>query len=133
MKQYEIADYCYQLCRWLSYEVCHRFCFCICPQPETIPLFTKVGQYHVAPIFGDFQPDGTTTAGRYAFSTTINLNGILPHGTTPDPLEYRFTYVNLAVGGSPNPITGTMIPATSHDNKQTGEGNELLRKEASSI
>lgn len=113
VKQFEIGEYCYQLCRWLSYEVCHRFCICICPQPETIPLFTKVGQYHVAPIFGDFQPDGTTTVGRYAFSTTINLNGILPDGTAPDALEYRFTYVNLGIGGSPAPITGTMIPATS--------------------
>ena len=113
VKRFEIGPYCLQLCRWLSYEVCHRFCICICPQPETIPLFTKVGQYHVAPIFGDFQPNGTTTAGGYAFSTTSNLNGILPDGTAPDALEYRFTYVNLAVGGAPAPITGVMIPAST--------------------
>ena len=113
VQHFEIGPFCVQLCRWLSYEVCHRFCFCICPQPETIPLFTKVGQYHVAPVFGDFQPNGTTTAGGYAFSTTINLNGILPDGTAPDPLEYRFTYVNLAVGGAPAPITGVMIPSNS--------------------
>ena len=113
VQQYEVEPYCIQLCRWLSYEVCSRFCRCVCPQQETIPLFTKVGQYHVATSFNDFQPNGTTTAGNYAFSTTVNLNGILPDGTAPDPLEYRFTYVNLAVGGTPIPITGVMIPATS--------------------
>ena len=113
VEEFEVGSYCIQLCRWLSYEVCSRFCRCICPQQETIPLFTKVGQYHVATSFGDFQPNGTTSVGGYAFSTTVNLNGILPDGTAPDPLEYRFTYVNLAVGGTPIPITGVMIPATS--------------------
>jgi hypothetical protein len=111
--EYEIGPYCFQLCRWLSYEVCSRFCYCVCPLPETIPLFTKVGKYHVATVFNDFQANGTTTVGGYAFSTTINLNGILPDGTAPDPLEYRFTYVNLAVGGTPTPIAGVMIPPTS--------------------
>jgi len=113
VERFQIGPYCLQLCRWLSYEVCHRFCICICPQPETIPLFTKVGQYHVAPVFGDFQPNGTTTAGGYAFSTTINLNGILPDGTAPDALEYRFTYVNLGIGGGPDPITTLMIAANT--------------------
>ena len=111
--KYDVGAYCLQLCRWVTFEVCTRFCFCICPQQETIPLFTKVGQYHVATSFNDFQPNGTTTVGGYAFSTTVNLNGIIPDGTAPDPLEYRFTYVNLAIGGTPNPITGTKIPATS--------------------
>jgi hypothetical protein len=111
--EYEVGEYCIQLCRWLSYEVCSRFCRCVCPQQETIPLFTKVGQYHVATVFNDFQPNGTTTVGGYAFSTTVNLNGILPDGTAPDPLEYRFTYVNLAIGGTPIPITGVMIPPTT--------------------
>ena len=111
--KYDVGAYCIQLCRWVSFEVCTRFCICVCPQQETIPLFTKVGQYHVDPSFHDFQPNGTTTAGGYAFSTTVNLNGLIPDGTAPDPLEYRFTYVNLAIGGTPIPITGTMIPATS--------------------
>jgi hypothetical protein len=108
--KFEVGVYCLQLCRWLSYLVCNRFCRCICPEPETIPLFTKVGQYHVATVFGDFQPNGTTTAGGYAFSTTVNLNGILPDGTAPDPMQYRFTWVNLAVGGTPTPMTGIQIP-----------------------
>ncbi|HEY2859733.1 MAG TPA: hypothetical protein VGJ21_15035 [Terracidiphilus sp.] len=108
--KFEVGVFCIQLCRWLSYEVCNRFCKCICPEPETIPLFTKVGQYHVAPVFGDFQANGTTTAGGYAFSTIVNLNGILPDGTAPDAMQYRFTWVNLAVGGTPNAMTGLQIP-----------------------
>jgi hypothetical protein len=108
--KFSVGEFCLQLCRWLSYLVCNRFCFCICPEPETIPLFTKVGIYHVPPVFGDFQPNGTTTAGGYAFSTTVKLNGILPDGSAPDPLQYRFTYVNLAVGGTPTAMTGATIP-----------------------
>jgi hypothetical protein len=108
--KFEIGVYCLQLCRWLSYLVCNRFCRCICPEPETIPLFTKVGIYRVQPIFDDFQPNGTTTAGGYAFSTTVNLNGILPDGTASEAMQYRFTYVNLAVGGTPTPMTGATIP-----------------------
>ncbi|HEX3472709.1 MAG TPA: hypothetical protein VHT28_16120 [Silvibacterium sp.] len=122
VQQYEVEPYCLQLCHWISYEVCNRFCICVCPQPETIPLFTKVGQYHVDPIFGDFQPNGTTTAGGYAFSTTINLNGILPDGTAPDPLQYQFTsQIYGLVGsppvltliGTPSAITGAMIPPST--------------------
>jgi hypothetical protein len=108
--KFEIGVFCIQLCRWLSFEVCNRFCFCICPEPETIPLFTKVGQYRVPPMYGDFQPNGTTTAGGYAFSTTVNLNGILPDGSAPDAMQYRFTYVDLAVGGTPIAMTGATIP-----------------------
>ncbi|HWG21053.1 MAG TPA: hypothetical protein VG225_11045 [Terracidiphilus sp.] len=108
--KFEIGVYCVQLCRWLSYEVCNRFCQCICPEPETIPLFTKVGIYSVAPVFGDFQPNGTTTAGGYAFSTQVNLNGILPDGTASTAMQYRFTYLNLAVGGTPTPMTGATVP-----------------------
>jgi hypothetical protein len=108
--KFQIGEYCIQLCRWLSYEVCNVFCRCICPEPETIPLFTKVGIYRVDPVFGDFQTNGTTTAGGYAFSTTVNLNGILPDGTAAEAMQYRFTYVNLAVGGTPTPMTGATIP-----------------------
>ena len=113
VKELEVGPFCFQLCHWISVEVCNRFCFCICPEPETIPLFTKVGHYHVDPIFGDFKPNGTTTAEGFAFSTTVNLNGIMPDGTAPDPLEYRFTYQNLSGPGPVTPITSPAIPPTT--------------------
>jgi hypothetical protein len=109
----KIGPYCFQLCHWISVEICNLFCICVCPEPETIPLFTKVGHYHVDPIFGDFKPNGTTTAEGYAFSTTINLNGILPDGTAPDALEYRFTYQTLPGPGPITPITSPAIPPTT--------------------
>jgi hypothetical protein len=108
--KFQVGVYCLQLCRWLSYLVCDRFCRCICPEPETTPLFTKVGIYRVQPMFGDFQPNGTTTSGGYAFSTTVNLNGILPDGTASEAMQYRFTWVNLAVGGTPTALTGAAMP-----------------------
>ena len=113
VKELEIGTFCFQLCHWISVLVCEQFCICICPLPETIPLFTKVGKYHVAPVFGDFRLDGTTTAGGYAFSTLINLNGILPDGTAADALEYRFTYQTLPGPGPTTPITGPMIPSST--------------------
>jgi hypothetical protein len=113
VNELNVGPFCFQLCHWISIEVCHRFCICVCPEQETIPLFTKVGKYHVDPIYGDFQPNGTTTAGGYAFSTTVNLNGIMPDGTAPDPLEYRFTYQNLAGPGPVTPITSPAIPSTT--------------------
>jgi len=104
-------QFCLQLCHWLCSEICRLFCFCVCPEPQTIPFFTHVGKYRVDPIFGDFQVNGTTTAEGFAFSTTIDLKGILP---TPDTnlnhqIEYRFTF-KLLPAGPVTPITGNMIP-----------------------
>ncbi len=78
-------------------------CFCVrlCldeipthPEPQTIPLFTHVGQYKVDsnPALSDFASDGTTKTGGYAFTETIPLIGLLPDGTASDPVEYRFRY-----------------------------------------
>ncbi len=112
IRELKIERYCVQLCHWLCYETCRLFCFCVCPQPETIPLFTHVGNYHVDPLYNDFRADGTTSDHGWAFTQTIDLKGILPDGTAPDALEYRFTYQNLTSGGT-NPITGAMIPSTT--------------------
>lgn len=120
IREFKAERYCLQLCHWLCYEICRRFCFCVCPEPETIPLFTHVGNYHVAPYFvsaadpahHDFAADGATTDHGFAFSTTVDLKGILPDGTAPDALEYRFTFRNLSGGGT-NPITGPMIPGST--------------------
>src|SRR5262245_21202773 len=73
-----LKRYCLQLCHWLCFRRCRRFCILVCPPIDTIPLFTHVGAYHVDPIYGDFQADGTTTAGGYAFTRDIPLIGILP-------------------------------------------------------
>jgi hypothetical protein len=90
IRRLELGRFCLQLCHWLCFLRCRLFCRISCPPIDTIPLFTHVGQYHVDPFYGDFQADGTTTAGRFAFTSTIPLIGILPDATAIDAVEYRF-------------------------------------------
>ncbi|MBA2763126.1 MAG: hypothetical protein H0U42_00355 [Thermoleophilaceae bacterium] len=90
VRRLELGRFCIQLCHWLCFLRCRLFCRISCPPIDTIPLFTHVGQYHVDPFYGDFQADGTTTAGSFAFTSTIPLIGILPDATAVDPVEYRF-------------------------------------------
>ena len=90
VERLQLGRFCIQLCHWLCFLRCRRFCRLSCPEPDTIPLFTHVGQYRVDPFYGDFQPGGTTTAGDFAFTSTIPLIGILPDATALEPVEYRF-------------------------------------------
>lgn len=83
-------------------------CFCIelClkeappTKPPTIPLFTNVGIYHVDPSYGDFTSEGLTSAGKYAFTDTIPLIGILPDGQSPKAYEYRFRFAEYDPSGT---------------------------------
>jgi hypothetical protein len=111
IRENKLERFALQLCHWICYTVCRRFCLCVCPPVTTIPLFTHVGNYHVDPIYNNFTAAGTTFDHGWAFTQTVDLKGILPDGQAPDALEYRFTYQNLG-GGEANPITGAMIPAT---------------------
>jgi hypothetical protein len=73
-------------------------CFCVhlCvsgevpPTPPTVPVWTDVGVYPVDPLLGAFAPDGTTTVGSRAFTSTLSLNGIMPDPLSPQAIEYRF-------------------------------------------
>jgi hypothetical protein len=112
VREFELQRFCTQLCHWLCFEFCRLFCFCVCPEPEVIPLFTKVGIYRVDPIWGDFTSDGTTTAGGYAFTSTIPLIGIIPDGSTPTPVEYRFLWEKYPLGSGAVPVTPAMIADT---------------------
>jgi hypothetical protein len=101
VKELKLQRFCIQLCQWICAERCRLFCIRVCPPVDTIPLFTHVGQYHVDPIWGDFQPDGTTTAGRYAFTRTIPLRGLIPDGTAGDAYEYHFRVAKYTSLGPP--------------------------------
>jgi hypothetical protein len=116
--RFGLGEYCLQLCGWVSSLVCFEFCFCVCVPPSgVVPLFTHVGSYKVEPSPNDFNANGTTVAGDLAFTLTIPLIGLLPDGTAPKAIEYRFTYQDFS-GVSPNPnpvipVTGPMVPPTS--------------------
>ncbi len=112
VRRLELVRFCFQLCHWLCYLRCRRFCIIVCPPPDTIPLFTHVGAYHVDPIYGDFQPDGTTTAGGYAFTRTIPLDGILPDGTAIDAVEYRFRVAKFPGPAAPVDVVAAMVAPT---------------------
>jgi len=112
VKELQLERFCLQLCHWLCFEMCRLFCRCVCVEPETIPLFTHVGIYRVDPIWNDFTGDGTTTAGDLAFTLDIPLIGILPDGTAPDAMEYRFRTEKYPLGAGPQDVTAAMIKPT---------------------
>ena len=91
VKKLKLQRFCIQLCHWICFLRCRRFCIPVCPRPDTTPLFTHVGIYAIPTTSsaGDFAADGTTTS-RLAFTKTIPLEGIMPDGQATHPYEYRF-------------------------------------------
>jgi hypothetical protein len=108
----KLQPFCIQLCHWICGLRCRWFCIRVCPPQDTIPLFTHVGQYHVAPVYGDFQADGTTTAGGYAFTRQIPLIGILPGWESASTYEYRFRIAKYPGPGPVQDVLGAMIRPT---------------------
>jgi hypothetical protein len=112
--RFNLDPYCWQLCAWVTSGICYGFCIVVCPQPgEVTPMFTKVGCFLVGPPVSDFNANGTTTVGDLAFTGTIPLIGVIPDGTAPQALQYRFTYQQISptVGAVTN-ISGAMVPPT---------------------
>lgn len=117
IEELRLQRFCIQLCHWICALHCRRFCVLVCPPPDTIPLFTHVGQYRVDPMWGDFQTDGTTTGGKYAFTRTIPLIGIMPDGTAAQAYEYHFQFAQYTklvppTLGAVTDVDTTMIPPT---------------------
>ncbi len=113
VKELKLERFSLQLCHWICFEICRRFCFCVCPPAETQPLFTHVGSYRVDPIWPDFNPDGTTAVGKLAFTSTIPLIGILPDGQTATAMAYRFETAPVTSPPSAlTPVTAAMIAPT---------------------
>lgn len=109
VKEFKLEVFCLQLCHWICFAICRRFCICVCPPAPLDPLFTHVGNYKITT---DFTADGTTAVGNLAFSTTIPLRGILPEPWAPDADEYHFRFEKYPLGGGPQDVTAAMIPAT---------------------
>ncbi len=112
-------------------------CFCVTllldenvdiPDPQTIPLFTHVGQYKVDsnPVNSGFLPDGTTKVGGFAFTGTIPLIGILPDGTAADPVEYRFRHAKHPALAPVNIADANIIQPTKIGQLQYFSWNGLL-------
>ena len=111
VRRHKAERFVHQLCHWVCYLACRRLCICVCPPPGVIPIFDHVGASRVDPFFHDFQANGTTSAGSYAFTGTIPLLGLLPDSPAGDPIEYRFTQQKLPAGPV-DPLTVSEIGGT---------------------
>jgi hypothetical protein len=110
-----LQPHCIQLCHWICFLRCRRFCILVCPPPDTTPLFTHLGIYQIPTLSlaGDFAADGTTNAGRLAFTETIPLSGVMPDGQASQAYEYRFLInENAPAASSPLPAQGPQVVAT---------------------
>ena len=60
----KLQPFCIQLCHWICFLRCRRYCILVCPPPDTTPLFTHVGVYaiHTPSLAGDFAADGDDEA-----------------------------------------------------------------------
>jgi len=131
--RYNLGPYCWQVCGWVGSSICFEFCVRVCPNPgQVTPLFTKVGCYRVGPPTSDFNANGTTVSSDLAFTGTIPLIGLIPDGSAPVALQYRFTYQEYS-GISPNPnpvipITGSMVPPTIIGTLEYQEWNATIAK-----
>jgi hypothetical protein len=120
VNRFGLGPYCWQVCSWVCGEVCYEFCICVCPPPQTQPLFTYIGHFD---IFTDIDPaSGKTNKGlvfpglyynggpNFAFTGQLQLAGYCPIYSPTFPgvqMKYRFLY---SVGGGPQaPITGNLV------------------------
>lgn len=121
----KLQAYCIQLCHWLCFLRCRRFCFLVCP-PHSIAVFTKIGGLYYGTDVHSLAPgSGLTVGDNRAFYNSLRLNGGLSLVDGAPLIEYRFETVNVSddgttlAGGGPIlptswvPVTGTQIQATN--------------------
>jgi hypothetical protein len=109
----KLQRYCLQLCHWLCFLRCRRFCRLVCPPIFNHPWFTHVGDFD---IYADIDPaTGLTNKAHghggpdFGFFGCLKLRGFCPK-TSPAfagaPMAYRFLFQQ---GGSTTPITGGFV------------------------
>jgi hypothetical protein len=108
-----LQRYCIQLCHWICFVRCRRFCFRVCPPIFNHPWFTHVGDFD---ILSDFNPaTGLTNTSHghggpnYGFFGSLSLRGFCPKyspAVPGAPMAYRFQFVQ---GGATTNITGGFV------------------------
>lgn len=114
--EFKLQPFCIQLCHWVCFLRCRRFCILVCPPIFYHPWFTHVGDFG---IYADIAPGTGLTnkaeAGHgglnYGFFGCLKLRGFCPkhdpaHPT--EPMAYRFLY-QPAGAPKPTPITGGFV------------------------
>jgi hypothetical protein len=112
VEELELHRFCIQLCHWICFLRCRRFCIVICPRDH--PWFTHVGDFH---IYGDIasatgltnKAQGGHGGPNFGFFGCLKLRGFCPKYSPAFPGEqmaYRFV---VESGGSQTPITGGFV------------------------
>jgi hypothetical protein len=116
VNELKLQRFCIQLCHWICFLRCRRFCFIVCPPVPVEPWFTHVGDFG---IYADIDPGTGRTnkaqAGHggpdYGFFYCLELRGFCPRESPTNPGEvmaYRFLYQEPGAP-KPTPITGGFI------------------------
>jgi len=115
VRELKLERFCIQLCHWLCFVRCRRFCILVCPPIFNHPWFTHVGDFG---IYADIDPSSGLTnkqqAGHggpdYGFFGCLKLRGLCPK-TSPAfpgaPMAYRFLFQES--GGAATPITAGFV------------------------
>lgn len=114
VKRLKLELYYIQLCHWICYRRCRRFCRLVCIPIYDHPWFTHVGDFG---IYSDIDP-GTGLTNKaagghggpgFGFFSCLPLRGYCPKrdpAHVAEPMKYRFLFV---LGTSRTPITGGFV------------------------
>jgi hypothetical protein len=115
VKKLKLQRFCIQLCHWICFLRCRRFCIPVCPDPFYHPWFTHVGDFD---IYGDIGATGLTNKAQaghggpnYGFYNCMSLKGLCPKydpANPGEPMAYRFLF-QPAGAPNPTPITGGFV------------------------
>src|SRR6266702_38689 len=117
LTEFKLQAYCIQLCHWICFRRCSRFCELVCPPIFNHPWFTHVGDFG---ILGDIDPGSGLTnksqAGHggpnFGFFGGLSLRGLCPKYDPAHPgaqMAYRFLFQDPIVAPTPKPITSGFV------------------------
>jgi hypothetical protein len=110
VRKLKLQRFCIQLCHWICFLRCRRFCLIVCPGLR--PEFTSIGGIdYLTQIHSAVPGSGLTIAGNYAFTdlaegfmdkpvASLRLNGVLPEKLSGAPMEYRFEFAPTKSDGT---------------------------------
>lgn len=111
VEELQFQRFCIQLCHWICFLRCRRFCLIVCPPAGLFPWFTSIGGYAYMTDVDSTPPGSGLTVDNRAFYSTLRLNGILTQTFGGQPLEYRFEVRTTDASGTPaSGPTGTWTP-----------------------
>ena len=109
----KLGRFCIQLCHWLCFLRCRRFCILVCPEPDP-PLFTHVGDFA---IYADIDAGGRTNKAKgigphggpnFGFFDCLPLRAWCPKKYLGEQMAYRFLFQQTGQP-TPTPITGGFV------------------------